>query len=331
MRKSPQRPPSPTLVVCLGWRAFSCSGSWKRRCWSSSRPTSSRWLRGRCKRSLGTLCGSPCYPKPSKLRWTTRSLACRPTEKIPSSSCSNMPEAARSSPSRWWRTWHQSSVKNGSRTPGSFWSKKRTKRSKSPWSESSLWRHPCRLALLIRPILEATFFIAVWSAEDAGRRPSRTTSTRHDLPVVQDESEDQTNWDVCGWNAAKPGGEGSIHPLSILRLAWSGTCRFSSIFIPVSLARSEFLRSLLFSFNMVDRTAYADDAHTPKIALRQIFGRMGLSTDLCRASADVGLLSVEVFAMLSDAAGPVRTSLQTLLPTGALGRMPLHKSSLWCN
>ena len=36
-------------------------------------------------------------------------------------------------------------------------------------------------------------FIAVWSAEDAGRRPSRTTSTWHDLPVVQDESEDQIN------------------------------------------------------------------------------------------------------------------------------------------
>ena len=35
--------------------------------------------------------------------------------------------------------------------------------------------------------------------------------------------------------------------------------------------------------------------------------------------ADAGLLSVEVFAMLGDAAGPVKTSLQTLLPTDALG------------
>jgi hypothetical protein len=70
---------------------------------------------------------------------------------------------------------------------------------------------------------------------------------------------------------------------------------------------------------MVDRTVYAYEAHTPKIALRQIFGRLGLSADLCRASADAGLLSVEVFAMLGDAAGPVKTSLQTLLPTDALG------------
>ena len=76
----------------------------------------------------------------------------------------------------------------------------------------------------------------------------------------------------------------------------------------------------LFPFaSMVDRTVYADEAHTPKIALRQIFGRLGLSSDLCRASADAGLLSVEVFAMLGDAAGPVKTSLQTLLPTDALG------------
>ena len=70
---------------------------------------------------------------------------------------------------------------------------------------------------------------------------------------------------------------------------------------------------------MVDRTAYADEAHTPKIALRQIFGRLGLRSELCRAAADGGLLSVEVFAMLGDTATAVKTALQTLLPTAALG------------
>lgn len=70
---------------------------------------------------------------------------------------------------------------------------------------------------------------------------------------------------------------------------------------------------------MVDLTAYADEAHTPKIALRQIFGRLGLRSELCRAAADGGLLSVEVFAMLGDTATAVKTSLQTLLPTATLG------------
>ena len=70
---------------------------------------------------------------------------------------------------------------------------------------------------------------------------------------------------------------------------------------------------------MVDRTVYADEAHTPKIALRQIFGRLALRSELCRAAADGGLLSVEVFAMLGDTATAVKTSLQTLLPTSTLG------------
>ena len=69
----------------------------------------------------------------------------------------------------------------------------------------------------------------------------------------------------------------------------------------------------------MDRTAYADEAHTPKIALRQIFGRLGLRSELCCAAADGGLLSVEVFAMLGDTATAVKTSLQTLLPTATLG------------
>ena len=70
---------------------------------------------------------------------------------------------------------------------------------------------------------------------------------------------------------------------------------------------------------MVDRTQYADEAHTPKISLREIFGRMGLREGLCRAAADGGLLSVEVFAMLGDTAGAVKTTLKTMIPVTALG------------
>ena len=70
---------------------------------------------------------------------------------------------------------------------------------------------------------------------------------------------------------------------------------------------------------MVDRTVYADEARTPKIALRQIFGRLSLRTELSRAAADNGLLSVEVFAMLGDAAAAVKTALRTVIPTAALG------------
>ena len=70
---------------------------------------------------------------------------------------------------------------------------------------------------------------------------------------------------------------------------------------------------------MVDRTVYADDAHTPKIALRQIFGRMGLPQALCRSAADGGLLSVEIFAMLGDTAQAVKTSLRTMIAEADLG------------
>ena len=70
---------------------------------------------------------------------------------------------------------------------------------------------------------------------------------------------------------------------------------------------------------MVDRTQYADDAHTPKIALRQIFGRLALRPGLCRSAADAGLLTVEVFAMLGDAAATVKDTLRNVIPTDELG------------
>ena len=70
---------------------------------------------------------------------------------------------------------------------------------------------------------------------------------------------------------------------------------------------------------MVDRTQYADADHTPVIALRQIFGRLGLKEQLCRAAADAGLLKVEVFAMLGETAGPVKDNLKTMIPEDKLG------------
>ena len=51
---------------------------------------------------------------------------------------------------------------------------------------------------------------------------------------------------------------------------------------------------------MDDRTVYANEDATPKLNLRQIFGRQGLHTNLCRLWVDKGLLTVEMFAMLGQ-------------------------------
>ena len=68
------------------------------------------------------------------------------------------------------------------------------------------------------------------------------------------------------------------------------------------LSRDFDLEVLAQLVTMVDRTTYTDEARTPKIALRQIFGRLGLRQELCKLAADSGLLSVEVVAMLGDTA-----------------------------
>ena len=70
---------------------------------------------------------------------------------------------------------------------------------------------------------------------------------------------------------------------------------------------------------MVDRTPYTDEAHTPKIALRQIFGRRSLREGLCVAAANAGLLSVEVFAMLGDTAKKAKDTIKAMIPEGQLG------------
>ena len=63
---------------------------------------------------------------------------------------------------------------------------------------------------------------------------------------------------------------------------------------------------------MVDRTVYANKAATPKLNLRQIFGRQGLDTGLCRLSADKGLLTVEMFAMLGQDLSSAKETLRKL-------------------
>lgn len=85
----------------------------------------------------------------------------------------------------------------------------------------------------------------------------------------------------------------------------------------VRRARSQPAQAVITA--MVDRTTYTDEAHTPKLALRQIFGRQGLKSELCVAAADAGLLSVEVFAMLGDTAAAAKTALRAIVPEHALG------------
>ena len=63
---------------------------------------------------------------------------------------------------------------------------------------------------------------------------------------------------------------------------------------------------------MVDRTVYANEAATPKLNLRQICGRQGLDTGLCRLSADKGLLAVEMFAMLGQDLSSAKETLRKL-------------------
>ena len=63
---------------------------------------------------------------------------------------------------------------------------------------------------------------------------------------------------------------------------------------------------------LVDRTVYANEAATPKLNLRQIFGRQGLDTGLCRLSADKGLLTVEMFAMLGQDLSSAKETLRKL-------------------
>ena len=63
---------------------------------------------------------------------------------------------------------------------------------------------------------------------------------------------------------------------------------------------------------MVDRAVYTDDAHTPKLALRQIFGRLGTPSALCKAAADKNLLSVETLAVLGETISGTKATMKLL-------------------
>ncbi len=67
------------------------------------------------------------------------------------------------------------------------------------------------------------------------------------------------------------------------------------------------------------------DATTPKIALRQIFGRLGVAQGLCEAAADAGLLSVEIVAMLGDTAAAAKDQIKALTPEDQLGDSEILK------
>ncbi|CAJ1378545.1 unnamed protein product [Effrenium voratum] len=74
---------------------------------------------------------------------------------------------------------------------------------------------------------------------------------------------------------------------------------------------------------MVDRTHYVSEDKMPKLALRQIFGRQQLSEHLCLAATEMGLLSIDTFAILGDSLTTAKDILKRLWPDlTALGPDP---------
>jgi len=63
---------------------------------------------------------------------------------------------------------------------------------------------------------------------------------------------------------------------------------------------------------MVDRTIYPD-GKAPDLALRQVFGRQRLPEPMCLLMAEIGLSTVETFAMLGDTIAGVKTTMKTLI------------------
>jgi hypothetical protein len=67
---------------------------------------------------------------------------------------------------------------------------------------------------------------------------------------------------------------------------------------------------------MVDRTTYPDD-QVPELALRQVFGRQRLPENLCLLAAEVGLRTMDTFAMLGDNITGVKQTLNRIVPDPA--------------
>ena len=63
---------------------------------------------------------------------------------------------------------------------------------------------------------------------------------------------------------------------------------------------------------MVDRTIYPD-GKAPDLALLQVFGRQRLPEPMCLLMAEIGLSTVETFAMLGDTIAGVKATMKTLI------------------
>ena len=63
---------------------------------------------------------------------------------------------------------------------------------------------------------------------------------------------------------------------------------------------------------MVDRTTYPA-GQVPELALRQVFGRQRLSEALCLVAAEVGLRSLDTFAVLGDTIQHVKEALRRII------------------
>ena len=69
---------------------------------------------------------------------------------------------------------------------------------------------------------------------------------------------------------------------------------------------------------MVDHTSYPTGLE-PALALRQVFGRLNTSSELCLKASKAGLRSVESFAMLGDDLKSAKTTLKTITASAPLG------------
>ena len=85
---------------------------------------------------------------------------------------------------------------------------------------------------------------------------------------------------------------------------------------PKKFCSQLFKVKLSAAIAMVDRTEY-NDTHVPDLAVRQVFGRQRVKSELCKLAADAGLLTVETFAMLGDDIAAVKATLKAMIPEAA--------------
>ena len=64
---------------------------------------------------------------------------------------------------------------------------------------------------------------------------------------------------------------------------------------------------------MVDNTTYADAAHTPELALRQLFVASRLPEPLRRAIADMNLVTIDHIASIGDSLDRFKVTIQAML------------------